>query len=128
MKKQNWIFAIFHIPFPLHHSPFHHIVTSVKDQSQVISNCRLHSFRVLIDRQGLSISFYVDPPKSYIENGELLMPKVPEALRIGLSLECFCGDLFVFADLDELMSMNILIQSCGDAIVSLHDKWTKNRL
>ena len=62
------------------------------------------------------------------------MPKVPEALRIGLSLECFCGDLFVFADLDELMSMNLLIQSCaekfsfGHAIVSLRDKWTKNRL
>ena len=94
----------------------------------------MHSFRVLIDRQGLSISFYVDPPKSYIENGELLMPKVPEALRIGLFCFCFCGDLFVFADLDKLMSMNLLIQSCagifsfGRAVVSLRDKWTKNRL
>ena len=38
--------------------------------------------------------------------------KIPEALRIGLSPKCFYRDLFVIADLNELMSMNLLIQTC----------------
>ena len=39
--------------------------------------------------------------------------KIPEALRIGLSPKCFYRDLFVIADLNELMSMNLLIQTCA---------------
>ena len=39
-KKQNRIFPIFHIPLPLHHFAFYDLETSVKDPSQVISNCR----------------------------------------------------------------------------------------